>query len=164
MALGSMCVGKIYGVGVRGGCGKGVGRVSRANSVRVLLRQTSTAVSAVSSSHCTLEPAARELPRHQLLANKAMSLTPDALLSVFKSIDLDSSGTIELSELEAFCAPCLLGDDQSRITELFAQVDTDGSGEISFDEFCEARGDPLASVLAIDRLIQDNIQRHTSHP
>eukprot|EP00964_Phaeocystis_antarctica_P073655 scaffold45218_cov61-Phaeocystis_antarctica.AAC.2 len=91
-----------------------------------------------------------------------MSLKPDALLSVFKSIDLDSSGTIELSELEAFCAPCLLGDDQSRITELFAQVDTDCSGEISFDEFCEARGHPLAPVLAIDRLIQDNIQRHLS--
>ena len=96
-----------------------------------------------------------------------MSLTPDALLSVFKSIDLDDSGTIELSELEAFCAPCLLGDGAScakqlRITELFAQVDTDGSGEISFDEFCEARGHPLASVLAIDRLIQDNIQRHLS--
>ena len=78
-----------------------------------------------------------------------MSLTPDALLSVFKSIDLDSSGTIELSELEAFCAPCLLGDDQSRITELFAQVDTDGSGEISFDEFCEARGSqtPVSSRI-----------------
>ena len=58
-------------------------------------------------------------------------------------IDLDDSGTIELRELEAFCAPCLLGDgarqssaQQSRITELFAQVDTDGSGVISFDEFC----------------------------
>ena len=68
-----------------------------------------------------------------------MPLTPEALLSVFKSIDLDDSGTIELRELEAFCAPCLLGDgarqssaQQSRITELFAQVDTDGSGVISF--------------------------------
>ena len=83
-----------------------------------------------------------------------MSLTPDALLSVFKSIDLDDSGTIELSELEAFCAPCLLGDGAScakqlRITELFAQVDTDGSGEISFDEFCEARGSqtPVSSRI-----------------
>ena len=83
-----------------------------------------------------------------------MSLTPDALLRVFKSIDLDDSGTIELSELEAFCAPCLLGDDQSRITELFAQVDTDGSGEISFDEFCEARGSPTPVSSRI----------HPSHP
>ena len=81
---------------------------------------------------------------------RTMPLTPEALLSVFKSIDLDDSGTIELRELEAFCAPCLLGDgarqssaQQSRITELFAQVDTDGSGVISFDEFCEARGHPL---------------------
>ena len=91
---------------------------------------------------------ARSLCAHsQHSANKAMSLTPDALLRVFKSIDLDDSGTIELSELEAFCAPCLLGDGASsskqlRITELFSQVDTDGSGEISFDEFCEARGSP----------------------
>ena len=83
-----------------------------------------------------------------------MPLTPDALLSVFKSIDLDDSGTIELRELEAFCAPCLLGDgaqqssaQQSRITELFAQVDTDGSGLISFDEFCEARGHPASLLL-----------------
>ena len=79
-----------------------------------------------------------------------MPLTPEALLSVFKSIDLDDSGTIELRELEAFCAPCLLGDgarqssaQQSRITELFAQVDTDGSGLISFDEFCRALNERL---------------------
>ena len=83
-----------------------------------------------------------------------MPLTPEALLSVFKSIDLDDSGTIELRELEAFCAPCLLGDgarqssaQQSRITELFAQVDTDGSGVISFDEFCEARGHPASLLI-----------------
>ena len=43
-----------------------------------------------------------------------MPLTPEALLSVFKSIDLDDSGTIELRELEAFCAPCLLGDSRAR--------------------------------------------------
>ena len=94
------------------------------------------------------------MPQPHCTAKKAMSLTPDALLSVFKSIDLDGTGTIELSELETFCAPCLLGDgassaQQSRITDLFAHVDTDGSGEISFDEFCEARGHPLASVLLL---------------
>ena len=95
------------------------------------------AVSAGSTAAAAAAPAAAKVV-------PAQPLTKDALLCVFKSIDLDDSGTIELSELEAFFGPCLLGygasiDQQSRITELFAQGDTDGSGEISFDEFCEAR-------------------------
>lgn len=72
--------------------------------------------------------------------------TKDALRARFEAMDTDGDGVVtreELGDLDD-----LLGLDEAQVEALFKQADKDGSGSISFDEFC-------AAVDAFDQAEQD---------
>jgi len=57
----------------------------------------------------------------------------EELQEMFKGLDLDNSGTLERPELEELMK--MLGEPAGRVDDLFARADSDGDGEISFEEF-----------------------------
>ena len=57
----------------------------------------------------------------------------DGIEELFRLIDADSSGEVDLAE---FKLACLLSiSDEALVEETFRKIDTDGSGEIGLDEF-----------------------------
>ena len=66
--------------------------------------------------------------------NREKFLTLDRLEAVFNELDVNRSQSISLAELNQF----LCGSehmDKEALAEAFAQVDPQGSGEISFSQF-----------------------------
>lgn len=57
-----------------------------------------------------------------------------ALRPVFARFDADQSGSISITELGAVAKAMKLEMSHSELAKLMAEADTDGSGEISFDE------------------------------
>ena len=58
------------------------------------------------------------------------------LLASFNSLDTDHSGALELPELKRLVLK--LGAHESQAAQLLKSFDTDGDGEIGFDDFCAA--------------------------
>jgi len=56
-----------------------------------------------------------------------------ALQERFKALDNDGDGSITKAELEDFHAML----DEEQVASLFAAADVDGSGTVTFDEFCK---------------------------
>ena len=73
-----------------------------------------------------------------------MIKSADDVEALFRVIDADGSGTIDLGE---FTLACLLSiSDRQLLETTFRQIDTDGSGEIELDEFRTGFGEPLFGV------------------
>ena len=58
------------------------------------------------------------------------------LRAKFKELDVDNDGTVTKAELEGF----LVLMDEEMLEQLFKKADEDGSGSISFEEFCNVVG------------------------
>jgi Ca2+-binding EF-hand superfamily protein len=78
--------------------------------------------------------AARSIPPEWMSIFKTMQFTKaevNAFYAVFRSVDVDDSGTIEVSELLEF-----LHIERSLFAQrIFAAFDKDGTGKIDFFEF-----------------------------
>lgn len=66
--------------------------------------------------------------------NEKTLLTNDKLEAAFKMFDKDGSGKISTDEIKQVLSFGKHLDDQA-ITEIIKQVDENGDGEISFEEF-----------------------------
>lgn len=67
-------------------------------------------------------------------------LSKDRLKKAFQLFDKDNSGSITISELReifSFFQTAGADMDEAYIDKVIAQVDNDGDGDVSFDEFCE---------------------------
>jgi hypothetical protein len=79
--------------------------------------------------------------------------------SAFRALDEDGSGTVDRDEFEMAISHFNLGFPRGKLTELFDEIDADGSGEITYAEFCkkmrsmEAGGGHMAGVGASDRTL-----------
>lgn len=62
-------------------------------------------------------------------------ITPADLRSLFEAVDQDCSGAVKRSEFVELVEAFKLGLSRGQIIKLFQSVDTNGSGEITFDEF-----------------------------
>jgi Ca2+-binding EF-hand superfamily protein len=65
--------------------------------------------------------------------------TPDQfaeMVSTFKRYDADGSETIGLDEMAQLLEDLDMGHAIEKATELMSLIDTDGSGELDFSEFC----------------------------
>lgn len=71
-------------------------------------------------------------------AKKKKKISQKKLIEVFKSVDTDNSGYVELDEFIDAFRNLDLGLDVRQITELFREVDEDGSGAIDYREFKKA--------------------------
>lgn len=67
--------------------------------------------------------------------NEKNLLTNDKLEAAFKMFDKDGSGLITKDEIKEVLSVGA-GIDESAINEVIRQVDENGDGEISFEEFC----------------------------
>ena len=73
------------------------------------------------------------------------------LQEVFNSVDVDSSGTIEVSELKKSLKK--LGLDHSSAKVMIASLDKNDDGVVDFDEFAEAfKYQPLGETRSTTRL------------
>eukprot|EP01065_Artemidia_motanka_P015963 TRINITY_DN19688_c0_g1_i1.p1 TRINITY_DN19688_c0_g1~~TRINITY_DN19688_c0_g1_i1.p1 ORF type:complete len:626 (+),score=251.09 TRINITY_DN19688_c0_g1_i1:73-1878(+) len=61
----------------------------------------------------------------------------EAYKEIFAVMDVDSSGTIGLSELQSFLSELPNPPSPAQVGEIFEQCDADGSGEIDSDEFID---------------------------
>jgi Ca2+-binding EF-hand superfamily protein len=77
----------------------------------------------------------------------------DALEDHFNHFDNDDSGTIDVDELAALMKACDSKLSKSEIDKLAKELDTNKSGDIDFDEFCEMM---LERKLQIVRESLDN--------
>eukprot|EP01027_Heterolobosea_sp_BB2_P009494 GEZU01013981.1.p1 GENE.GEZU01013981.1~~GEZU01013981.1.p1 ORF type:complete len:107 (+),score=9.89 GEZU01013981.1:101-421(+) len=67
-------------------------------------------------------------------------LTPDQqeqIAQAFEICDADASGSIDLSELKGVLAALGENTTDEQAKELMTEIDTDGNGQISFEEFRE---------------------------
>lgn len=68
--------------------------------------------------------------------NEKHLLTNEKLEAAFKMFDKDGSGCISGDEIKAvLCAQNQI--DAAAMDEIIKQVDDNGDGEISFEEFCQ---------------------------
>jgi len=87
--------------------------------------------------------------------------------NAFKSIDVDHSGEIDANELSKLLK--LLGEDgdDAACLELMKEVDLDGSGQISFDEFvammCHKQGLTFSGTGATAEERAQNLRRRASN-
>ena len=58
------------------------------------------------------------------------------LLAVFRAIDTDNSGQVEIKELKNVFKTLGISVDEAELNELFEFVDKDKNGAIDFEEFC----------------------------
>ena len=80
-----------------------------------------------------------------------MIKSADDVEALFRVIDADGSGTIDLGE---FTLACLLSiSDRQLLETTFRQIDTDGSGEIELDEFRTGFGEPLFGVRLLAQVL-----------
>jgi hypothetical protein len=61
----------------------------------------------------------------------------DELRPIFDAIDADGSGAISVDEVRALVGRLQLGIGGERVTQMVAEADADGSGELEFDEFVD---------------------------
>ena len=59
----------------------------------------------------------------------------DEFHAIFKLVDRDGGGTIDIEEMEMLLNTIGLFPTQSELERMFSDVDVDGSGEIDFEEF-----------------------------
>ena len=67
-------------------------------------------------------------------------LSQDRLRKAFQLFDKDNSGSITIGELRdifSFFQTAGADMDDAYIDKIIAQVDNDGDGDVSFEEFCE---------------------------
>jgi len=62
-------------------------------------------------------------------------MDPEELKKVFQRIDLDSSGTLELEELETAARELGVRCSKNSLKKVFKLIDIDQSGSIDFQEF-----------------------------
>ncbi|GFR44851.1 hypothetical protein Agub_g6194, partial [Astrephomene gubernaculifera] len=62
-------------------------------------------------------------------------VTEEDMLALFRSIDVDGSGAIDVSELQTAFELLGISKSTEEVTELLDGVDEDGSGELEFPEF-----------------------------
>ena len=66
--------------------------------------------------------------------------TPDQfaeMVTKFKKYDADESGNIDLQEIKDMLEDLDMAHASEKAIELLQELDTDGSGELDFDEFCD---------------------------
>ena len=80
-----------------------------------------------------------------------MAADPEALGQLFRAVDTDNSGTIDERELSAIC-PDLTEDE---VHYVFGELDVDGDGEISLEEFSKGFQD-IRSALAAGTQAKDS--------
>lgn len=61
----------------------------------------------------------------------------EEMVSMFKRTDADGSGNIDLEEINKMLADMDMDHLQDAALELLEDLDTDGSGELDFAEFCD---------------------------
>ena len=85
------------------------------------------------------------------------NLERETLLGVFRCFDANRSGGIDLEELQSAFSALGISQSKARVAEMFVEADTDGSGEIDFEEFCEIvhRGDGGALERMIRKVAED---------
>ncbi|CAJ1456481.1 unnamed protein product [Effrenium voratum] len=62
-------------------------------------------------------------------------MDPEELKQVFRRIDLDNSGTLEIEELETAARELGIRCSKNSMKKVFKMIDADQSGSIDFDEF-----------------------------
>jgi len=85
---------------------------------------------------------AKEKSRHSYLklTDEQLNMMRDA----FMMFDLDGSGSIETSELQAVLASMKINRTQDQIEEMIAEIDGDDKGAINFPEFVLMMADRMA--------------------
>eukprot|EP00931_Biecheleriopsis_adriatica_P029732 TRINITY_DN17602_c0_g2_i1.p1 TRINITY_DN17602_c0_g2~~TRINITY_DN17602_c0_g2_i1.p1 ORF type:complete len:497 (+),score=123.60 TRINITY_DN17602_c0_g2_i1:52-1542(+) len=67
--------------------------------------------------------------------NEESGMDPDELMKVFKKIDLDNNGTLDLNEISIAAKELGVKCSQNALKKVFKMIDIDGSGVIDFEEF-----------------------------
>jgi len=79
-------------------------------------------------------------------ANKEDLLSDLNLRFAFNMLDKDKSGSISKNELRAMFETSEKKDD-ALWNEIFAEVDKDGDGEITYDEFCASMNKVIVNSI-----------------
>ena len=74
-------------------------------------------------------------PRPMLQKQQSVAQFNQALRPIFAKFDSDESGTVSVSELGKITTLMKLSLSPAELSKLVADADTDGSGDVSFDEF-----------------------------
>ena len=61
----------------------------------------------------------------------------EEMVEMFNTYDVDQSKTIDAMEIRKLLCDLDMGHQMEEATKLMAELDTDGSGEMDWDEFCE---------------------------
>ena len=69
------------------------------------------------------------------LTEEEKQLQRPMVLKMFKELDADESGLLDLDEIRQLCNDLGITLTDEQYTELLAKIDEDGSGECDFDEF-----------------------------
>jgi Ca2+-binding EF-hand superfamily protein len=87
------------------------------------------------------------------------------LESLFRFFDLDGNGSISREEFQngLSCLATILGKTftQEQVMEIVDSVDTDGNGEIDYNEFFDKFHTVDASLISTERMVQTNSKRAT---
>ena len=101
---------------------------------------------AAAAEPCGSDGAAAEPNAAAAAAAALPAAAKKELLASFNSLDTDHSGALELPELKRLVLK--LGAHESQAAQLLKSFDTDGDGEIGFDDFCRAVA-PLYSASSL---------------
>ena len=72
-----------------------------------------------------------------LATEKSLLLTKDNLEKAFRALDIDRNGQLSIKELEAAFGTCCNKKSTKFWKEFIKDIDSDQSGEVSFEEFFE---------------------------
>lgn len=93
-----------------------------------------------------------------LLAKKLNGTEANKLMSRFYSLDVDYSGSIELSELVAAARQHLPGLSEEEVVKVFLALDVDGTGDVDASEFFAAllsTVDPKSREALVEKSFKD---------
>ena len=71
----------------------------------------------------------------QSLFDKTLDKSDEGLAKAFSKIDTDGGGTLSLAEMKAYLTKTYLNIDEQLVTDMLTAADTDGDGEVDFEEF-----------------------------